>query len=385
MASPARICYTFIGSIAHDSRARRMLQSLSNEYNVHAVICLRSGEEDAGVEGIDIHPWRASGTDRFRSMVFKFWSEGRRIAESTKADVYIAGDLYTLPAAANAAQRTGGALVYDSRELYSALASLERRSLTQKFWNFIERRYARRAKAVLTVNHSIAEILRGTFRKTPVFVVHNYPDADNSTQPSGTADRQILRTRLNIPADRSVLISNGGIQAGRGAFIALDLVAALEDVHLVFLGSGPLEGELRFRAEADGLADRVHFLQMLSTEVVKFTAGADIGLCLVENRSMSYYLSLPNKLFEYLHAGLPVVGSNFPEIRRVIEENKLGTALEPTDGKALLRAVEKLLHDKPYHAICAQNAREAARKYTWATEEENLQELVRDVVEERNS
>ena len=235
------------------------------------------------------------------------------------------------------------------------------------------------------MNHSIAEILRGTFRKTPVFVVHNYPDADNSTQPSGTADRQILRTRLNIPADRSVLISNGGIQAGRGAFIALDLVAALEDVHLVFLGSGPLEGELRFRAEADGLADRVHFLQMLSTEVVKFTAGADIGLCLVENRSMSYYLSLPNKLFEYLHAGLPVVGSNFPEIRRVIEENKLGTALEPTDGKALLRAVEKLLHDKPYHAICAQNAREAARKYTWATEEENLQELVRDVVEERNS
>ena len=134
---------------------------------------------------------------------------------------------------------------------------------------------------------------------------------------------------------------------------------------------------LRDRATGAGVADRVVIAPAVPTdEVVRWAAGADAGLALIQNVSLSYYLSLPNKLFEYVAAGLPVVASDFPDLRRVVEGHGIGTVCRPDDPDAIARAVAWTLDDPGRNAGLRAAARAAAGELTWEREAPVLVELV---------
>jgi glycogen(starch) synthase len=290
------------------------------------------------------------------------------------AQVWMGHDLDALPAAWLARRRHGGRLLYDSHELFSERIAVS--SAARPFWRAIERWLAPRADAVVTVGDGVAAELARRYRMPSPTVVRNLP----ASAPADPADRSPLRAALGLAADARIALYLGGLQPGRGLEILVDVAArlAVGDV-VVLMGPGHPDyvAALRERAARAGAAERLVLAPAVPTEdVVRWAAGADVGLALIQNVSLSYFLSLPNKLFEYVAAGLPVVASDFPELRGVVEGRGLGAVCAPDDPDAIARAIAWTLDDPDRHERLRAAARAAAAELTWDAESRVLVELV---------
>jgi glycosyltransferase involved in cell wall biosynthesis len=290
------------------------------------------------------------------------------------ARVWMAHDLDALPAAWLARRRHGGRLLYDSHELFSERIAVS--SAARPLWRALERRLAAHADAVITVGEGVAAELARRYRIPPPAVVRNLPAA----APAGDDHGSPLRAALGLPADARIALYLGGLQPGRGLETLVDVAARLPDGDMVVLmgpGHPDYVANLRERAARAGAAERVVLAPAVPTEdVVRWAAGADLGLALIQNVSLSYYLSLPNKLFEYVAAGLPVVASDFPQLRGVVEGRGLGAVCAPDDPDAIARAIAWTLDDPGRHRRLRAAARAAAAELTWDSESRVLVELV---------
>jgi glycosyltransferase involved in cell wall biosynthesis len=290
------------------------------------------------------------------------------------AQVWMAHDLDALPAAWLARRRHGGRLLYDSHELFSERIAVS--PAARPFWRALERRLAPRADAVVTVGHGVAAELGRRWRMPPPTVVRNLP----AFAPAAAGDGSPLRGALGLQDDARIVLYLGGLQPGRGLETLVDVAPRLPDRDVVVLmgpGHPDYIASLRGRASRAGAAERVVLAPAVPTEeVVRWAAGADLGLALIQNVSLSYFLSLPNKLFEYVAAGLPVVASDFPELRSVVEGRGLGAVCAPDDPDAIARAIAWALDDPDRHERLRAAARAAAAELTWDSESRILVELV---------
>jgi glycosyltransferase involved in cell wall biosynthesis len=174
-----------------------------------------------------------------------------------------------------------------------------------------------------------------------------------------------------------ILLSQGGLQRGRGALLYVEALAQLPGCTLVFLGEGSMADEIAEAADTHGVRERVHVLPSVpSEELLSWTASADVGLCMIENLSKSYYLSLPNKLFEYFAAGLPVIGSDFPEIGAVLRTSGAGIPVSPDSVENFVAAVRRIQNDDRLRAELMQRSREAGKTYQWEGEKQLLRTLI---------
>jgi glycosyltransferase involved in cell wall biosynthesis len=402
-----RICFTFVGDATRDSRLRRHAVAAASQAEVFVLqlpVAAQGGAVPAGDRSVQAESdpaetgstlqgmkdvvmqelWEEEGDGRIkllqlplrgslRSTLPRFWRHGFTVSREIACDLFVAADLYSLPAAARAARAARVPLGYDARELYCSVAALKDRRLMQRFWRWVEKRYACRARIVTTVNDSIAALLRE--RHDDVRVVRNVPDFP-LPMPS-----QRIRDHCGIPDYRRILLSQGGLQRGRGAFILIHLMEQLPECHLVFLGDGVLQGELEVAARFSGVAERVSFIPAVpSGELPSWTTSADLGMCLIEDFGQSYYLSLPNKLFEYLAAGIPVVGSDFPEIGPLLRETAAGIAVNPADTDMVLRAIRTLLNDDGRYERSRQACLEARATYHWDVEREFFLRILGDLL-----
>ena len=151
------------------------------------------------------------------------------------------------------------------------------------------------------------------------------------------------------------------------------LQLTLPPCHLVFIGGGRLLAALAGMAAERGLAGFVHFLPTVPlAELLAWTASADIGVQPIRNTCLNHLSTDSNKLFEYAMAGLPVVASDFPEIRRVVRENDIGLLFDPETPGALAAALGRLVADAPLRGRLAANARASARALSWEAQEAEL-------------
>ena len=288
-----------------------------------------------------------------------FWRAHRAVqaaARATPAGLYLASDLYTLPALADAA-RHGGALVYDSRELYAALDSSAGRPWVSAVWRAVERRYIRRADAVLTVGDAIADRLVEAYGIERPTVLYNAPEA------ASHRDRGVLAAALGLPDDRRVVVLYQGLfREGRGLLALIEATRQVDGVRLVLIGEGALAEDLR--ALGTDLGDRLVVHPFVPPDrLAALTPGADLGACLIEPLTESLRLSLPNKLFEYLAAGVPVIASPLPEIRAVVDRG-VGVLADPSDPAAVADALRQSL-PPDVRARWASQTADALSPHTW--------------------
>jgi glycosyltransferase involved in cell wall biosynthesis len=255
-----------------------------------------------------------------------------------RPDVVHAHDAAMLAPGFVGARLTRARLLYDSHELATGVPY--RTPLWARLVWALERMLIRRCDAVITVSDGIADRLRRLYglRERPT-VVRNLPDLPNSG-PGG------LRRRLGL-SDEPLVLHQGAPAPHRGCE---ELVLAMEhvpDAHLVFLGESGFPvftDRLARRARERSVAGRIHFTANLPLEaLLSHTREADVGVSLLEGNCENHRLALPNKVFEYVAAGVPVVVSDLPELSRLVHEHGLGWTADPGDPSSIAAALREAL------------------------------------------
>jgi glycosyltransferase involved in cell wall biosynthesis len=305
-----------------------------------------------------------------------YWIRAFFTAIRLKPDIIIAEDLFSLPPALLAAFYTGARVLYDAKEFYFALASLKDRRVTQWFWSTLEYLTIQFTDVVITSGERDSDILRLQYKITRPVAIHNHPP-----KRTGEADRTVLRRKYGIPTDHVIFLYQGWLLEGRGLPLMLDIAEQYENVFCVIMGEGKMRQEIEKRIQASDVRDRVLLTGALPyDELLKNTDGADVGCALIEDRGLSYRYARPNKLFEYIRANVPVLVSNFPAMREVVESYGIGLTADPRNRLEVLDAARILIEDAGIRERFRIACIKAAEEFTWETEEKKLFKLFNSVM-----
>ncbi len=295
--------------------------------------------------------------------------------------------LHDLPALAALAPRLRGRVpyVYDSHEIFLEAGTARRlRGPARTYLRALERRLVGGAAALVTVNDSLAQLLGHRYRPRRTLVVHNCPG--RWTAPADAPD--LLRRAAGIPLDAAVVLYHGSLGGGRGIeqLLAALVARGMENVHLVLLGPGDGRATYRAMTADPRWAGRAHILDAISpAELLPWVATADVGGVLIQRTSLNHLLSTPNKLFECLAAGVPVLASDFPTMRRIVLDpalGPLGQVCDPADPAAIAGALRSILSLEPaakaeLRARCLAAAHD---RWSWEVESAGLVELYNDLL-----
>jgi glycosyltransferase involved in cell wall biosynthesis len=222
-------------------------------------------------------------------------------------------------------------------------------------FRWAERVCLRRADAVVTVNRSIARELEQMVgaERGRVTVIRNIPRLDLAA----TCAYPPLKVQFGIPAERFVVLYQGGTGPTRLLEPVIEALAVAAKVTLVIRGpSLDLFGaEYRRIAEAAGVSGRLVLADAVpSCDVVAAARGADAGLWTLPNLSRNFFYALPNKIFEYLASGLPLLVANFPEPKGIVDELRVGLAFDPYDSASIAGQMNRLAEDAGFLARCRE-------------------------------
>ncbi len=316
--------------------------------------------------------------------VITAWARAAAAAAGS-ADVYHGHDLTGLAAAVVAADRHPPAkVVYDSHEIYlESGVNADQPAWLRGLMSRLERRWIKRCAALVTVNESLARELGRRYAPARTVVVHNCPPRSDAP----TYANDLIRAATGILPDESIALYHGAFARHRG----LEQLAAainepgLERVHGVFLGYGGMRAELEAVAATPAAGGRVHVLPAVPPEELgAWVASADVGVMAIQPSTINHRMSTPNKLFECLAAGVPVVASDFPEMRRIVCDDPggpLGLVAEPDDVPALARAISSIVHAMPVERadLRARCLLAAHERWNWDTESAGLVRMYAEI------
>jgi len=296
-----------------------------------------------------------------------------RLVRNEPADIYHAHDLNTLPVAYWAKKRMSGKLVYDSHELFTETSTLS--NIERVLAKVSEKYLIRRADRIITVNESIANELSKRYGIIPPAVIMNCPVINNRLNK---AENNLLRQALRIDKETPIILYHGGFAPNRGLQNLVISGNYLDKGIIVFMGWGKLEQELKDLVLAAGLGDKVQFAKPVpQRELLNYATSATLGVIPYQFIGLNNYYTTPNKLFEYIAAGLPVVGSNFPELSKVIKKWNLGKTFNPDDPKDITVAIDYVLSDRDRYNEMKRNVLQAAKVFNWENESKKLLEIYR--------
>jgi glycosyltransferase involved in cell wall biosynthesis len=239
-----------------------------------------------------------------------------------------------------------------------------------------ERRQARHAVALVTVNRSLGDLLGARLGITRVVVVYNCPARWEA--PAEQPD--LLRRATSLTPETPIALYHGAFSPHRGLEELAEalLVPGMEAVHAVYLGYGSRAEALREMAEDPRYGGRLHVLEAVPLDVLPaWVASADVGVMAIQASTLNHRLSSPNKLFESIATGLPVVVSDFIEMRRIVLEDPdgpLGAVCDSADPASVAAAIRSILDLSPdeREALRARCLRAAHERWNWETESTRL-------------
>lgn len=279
-----------------------------------------------------------------------------------KADVYVSNDLDTLWPNYLVAKWRKKPLVYDAHEIFTEVPELVGRKFKQNTWKRLERRLFPKLKHVFTVNDSIAEWYENEYGVRPK-VVRNIPSRNNPV-------RKLTRKEVHLPEDKKIVLLQGaGINIHRGAEEAVEAMQYLDNAVLLIIGGGDVLPLLKEMAAKEHTEGKIIFVGKLPPEELRaWTRLADLGLTLDKDTNINYRFSLPNKIFDYIHAGIPVLASDLVEVKKIVEEYKVGRVSPDHDPKKIAALIREMF-DSPEYPAWKANTEKAAKALNRENEE----------------
>ena len=285
-------------------------------------------------------------------------------------DVIVAHDLPMLPLAKQLADKTGAKLVYDSHELFS---EQEFSYWEKRRWGEIEAKYISACDAIITVNASIAAELERHYPVKNVNVIYNAEQTTSLPKAS-----KVFHRAFNLTDEKRILLFQGGLSAGRNIE---NLVMAMqhvqdESVVLVVLGDGLILNKLKKNVEKCHLQGKVKFHPAVAqSDLLSFTVAADAGVIPYQSNCLNSYYCTPNKLFEYIAAGIPILATDLPEITKIVAGNTIGTVGDTSSSGKMAGLIDSFFSDMNRFTIWSENIKVLRGHINWEQESIKLKEI----------
>ena len=295
-----------------------------------------------------------------------------------KADLFYANDTDTLLATYCAARLRRKPLYFDAHELFPEVPELVARPRTKGFWTRLEDLIFPHLTHCSTVCQSIADIYRERYG-IRMHIVRNVPErTPQAATPSPAPSAH----------PHPVILYQGAVNIGRGIAEMIEAMPFLEGYRMIVAGGGDCLEEIRLQVRRLHLEDRVQLLGPLPfNELKTLTPQADIGLTLLNNMGLNYYYSLPNRIADFVQAGVPVLATDFPEIHRVVAHYQIGT-LVPSGLESDPRQLAQIVR-RTYEEWAAMPPSERASRFQragedlcWDNDKQVLKQAVRDCLGE---
>jgi glycosyltransferase involved in cell wall biosynthesis len=291
-----------------------------------------------------------------------------------KYDILVSNDLDTLLPNFLVSKIRSIPLIYDSHEYFTGMPEIRDRPFVKFVWNLIESSIFPHLKHVMTVSDHISEKYWDQYGIRPV-VVRNCAYSSGHIMPYS-------RDELKIENEMMLVILQGtGINIDRGGEELIDALTLLGNVFLLIIGSGDSIHNLKNRVNLAGKSGNVRFINSMPwEELMRYTKSADIGVSLDKDTNLNYRFSLPNKLFDYISAGIGVLASDLPELRRIINEYRCGIIIDEVTPEKIAAALSNLSHNRERLNEFKKNASTAAAKLNWDIESIKIKELYLNVL-----
>ena len=369
-----KVVFTVTNCICFDQRVLKMAESLSR-LNCEITIAGRRLGDCCDSGSV---PYK---TKRFR-MLFKkgflFYSSfNLRLffyLMFHRFDLIVANDLDSLLPGFIVTKLKRVNLVYDSHEYFTGLPEIQNRRLVKWIWTKIEQIIFPRLKNVITVSEPIALRYEEIYGFRPVVLRNLSKNADHISP----FQRSDLGVALN---DILLVIQGTGINVDKGAEELIYAISQTEGISLLVIGRGDVLSELKNMAVNLKIAERVKFIPAVTWEIMmKYTKTADIGMCLEKDTNLNYRFSLPNKLFDYIAAGIPVIASDLPETRKIVNDNNCGIIIDPVTPANIAEALNEIKMNPHKLAEYRRNSVIAARSLNWETESEKVEAFYKRII-----
>lgn len=290
-----------------------------------------------------------------------------------KTDLFYANDLDTLAPMFLLSKLKKKPLIYDSHELFCEVPELKSSRIKKIIWQKLEGYIIPKLQTCITVNVSIAKIYEAKYN-VPFYIIRNISDFDQTFIPKS-------RVQLSLPEDKKIILLQGaGINVDRGAEELIDAMEFVQNAVLYIIGSGDVWENLKQKVSFNkSIQNKVVLINKLpKSELINYTFNADIGLSIDKNTNLNYLYSLPNKIFDYIQAEIPILASRLPEIENIILQYKIGDFIDDHNPKTIANKLNEMLYSqqlssyKKYLAI-------AKKEITWKSEKEKLLTIIKNI------
>lgn len=285
----------------------------------------------------------------------------------TRKQFLLANDLDTLLPNYIVSRLNNCPLIYDSHEYFTEVPELISRPKVRRFWLRLEELIFPKLKNVSTVNYKLASLYESKYG-VKVVAIRNLP------KPIITPNKQQI-----IPATdrRKKIIYQGSLNMGRGIELMIESMAFLDDHLLILAGDGDIKLKLEHQVIQSGLQDRIIFIGKLRPEELSgLTQQADVGLSLEEDLGLNYRYCLPNKVFDYINAGVPVLVSDLPLLKELILTHRVGEYLPVRNPEALAKIIRQMISTK---TVYLQAISDAKKELNWDNEKKIFIEFINNI------
>lgn len=285
-----------------------------------------------------------------------------------KADILVANDLDTVLPNYLISRLRAKPMVFDSHEYFTGVPELISRPQVRAVWKRIERFTIPGINFIMTVNNSIAGLLKDEYNVDPL-VVRNLSKRYNAVA--------VDREKIGFRNEELLLILQGrGINTGRGAEELLQAVLELDGVQLMIVGGGDVLNNLKELYAEGGSPDKIKFFPVMTwEEMMNYSCSADIGISLDKGDCINSKFSLPNKIFDYLNSGLAVIASDLPEIRIIVEKFNCGLLINRVNKDSVIKEICLLRDNRVLLKNLKERARLASGELIWDNEKAKVRDF----------
>ncbi len=281
---------------------------------------------------------------------------------TTRFDVLHSNDLDTLLPNYFAAKIKRKHIVYDTHEYFTEVPELQHNPLKKRIWLAVEKFVFPKLKYVFTVNQSIASIYQKIYG-VPVKVMRNVP------LKAGTGSAEPRELSDNLKGRKYIILQGAGINIDRGSEELVEAMHFVTDAVLLIVGDGDVIPSLKDIVQESGLSDKVFFLGKQPYDTLMgYTKNALIGITLDKDTNLNYRYSLPNKIFDYVRAGIPVLASPLTETKNIFNEYEIGCLVENHLPGNIAAKINYMISDKAPVELWKKNLYALSAITNWENE-----------------